>query len=98
MRSQRYKYVRHCASDCLNTHIAGWHISYIYPMQRKSDHKYRGEQFYKMKNYDWWTTVNRWDWRFTDKTSKEDFVFSNMEYTKWRKGHIYEMHNLNHEY
>ena len=99
LRSQRYKYVRHCATDCLIAHVkAGWNIWTYYPMQSVDNHQFRGDQFYKIKNYEWWTTVHRWDWRFTNSFDKENYVFSNMEYTKWRKGRQYEMHNLNHEY
>ena len=98
MRGYRYKFQRHCATDCLHFHKAGWHTGYYYYMQSKDDHQWRGDMPYKMRNYYWWTTVHRWDWRFTDNIDKEDFVFSNMKYTKWRKGPVYEMYNLNHEY
>ena len=89
MRSYRYNYKHHCATDCLHSHIAGWHTHHIYPMQSVDDHQWRGDSFYKMKNYEWWIAIHRWDWRFTNKTDERDFVFSNMEYTKWRKGHQY---------
>ena len=96
MRSQRYKYVRHCATDCLHAHKAGWHVWSCYPMQKIDDHQWHGDMLYKIKHYYWWTTIHRWDWRFTN--NKQNFTISNMEYTKWRKGPKYEMYNLNHEY
>ena len=98
MRSNRYKYRRHCATDCLYAHKAGWHTWYIYPMQKVDDHQWRGDMFYKMKHYEQWHNVHRWDWRFTNNFDRENFTFSNMEYTKWRIGIKYEMGNLNHEY
>ena len=99
MRSYRYKYRRHCATDCLHAHDrAGWHVYTCYCMQKVSDHQWRGDMIYKLKNYHWWTTVHRWDWRFTNDVDRADFVISNMEYTKWRIGPKYEMYNMNHEY
>ena len=97
MRSQRYKYVRHCATDCLHAHEkGGWHVYTFYCMQRVSHHQWRGDMIYKIKNYHWWTTIHRWDLRLTNDIDRVDF--SNMKYTKWRICRKYEMHNMNHEY
>ncbi len=98
MRSQRYKYVRHCATACLHAHRAGWHVYTYYCMQTVGDHQWRGDMIYKLKNYYWWTKVHRWDWRFTNDTDRADFIISNMEYTKRRIGRKYEMYNMNHKY
>ncbi len=56
MRSQKYKCVRHCATDCLHSHDrCGWYTHTTYPMKgtltaqeiykwRTSDNKY---EFYR---------------------------------------------------
>lgn len=94
MRSYRYK--RHRAHDGITAHCigkehywGGW-----YPIRSPE----MRNEYYKVKHYHWWTTVHRWDWRFINSYDKENFVFSNMEYTKWRICKPYEMLNLNHDY
>lgn len=97
MRSQRYKYKRHCASDSLLVHKVGWHIhAGYYPMPSKDG--LTSMEVYRCKNQRWWNIVNRWDWRFVTKYDKNNYVFSNMEYTKKRTCDEYILYNYNHEY
>ena len=91
MRSQRYKYVRYCASDSLVAHDkAGFHVQAgWYPMLMKDGLK--PMEIYKWRNQRWIHTVDRWDWRFTSDYDKENFTISNMEYTKKRCSTKYEL-------
>lgn len=94
MRSYRYK--RHRAHDGITAHCVGGEHYWggWYPIRfSKMRHEY-----YKAKHYYWWSTVHRWDWRFTNDCDRENFVVSNMEYTKWRCADPYEMLNFNHDY
>lgn len=98
MRSQRHKYMRHCASDSLVAHDkAGFHVQAgWYPMKSKDG--LTSMEIYQWRNQRWWHTVNRWDWRFTNQYDKDNYIFSNMEYIKWRKCNEYIFCNYNHEY
>lgn len=100
MRSQRYKYVRHCASDSVVSHSkAGFHMhGGWHPMLTRNGFHLKPMEIYRWRNQRWWHTVHRWDWRFVTKYDKDNYVFSNMEYKKWRRGHQYNFYNLNHEY
>lgn len=94
MRSYRYK--RHRAHDGITAHCIGkehyWGGWYpiCFPEMRN--------EYYKAKHYQWWTTVHRWGWRFTNSYDKDNYIFSNREYTKWRKCIPYTMLNQNHDY
>lgn len=92
MRSQRYKYVRHCASDCLIAHTrAGYHTyGGSYSMLTRGKCYLKPMEIYRWRNQRWWWTVHRWDWRFISS----DII----GYTKWRCADKYEMHNFNYEY
>ena len=71
MRNQRHKYVRHCATDCLDSHDrCGWHTHTTYPMKGALT----AQEIYEWRNFKYWTTVNRWAWRGAYES----------EYTKWR--------------
>lgn len=100
MRSQRYKYKRHCASDSVVSHSkAGFHIhGGWYPMLTRNGFCLKPMEIYKWRNQRWWYTVNRWDWRFVTKYDKDNYTFSNMEYTKKRTCDEYILYNYNHEY
>ena len=89
MRSRRYK--QHRAADGVSAHIAGWHIyGSWYPMNVF----YGNDLFYKMKNIEWWESIHRYIYKFTNDYDAINHVYSNMELCKHRKGSgIYEMSN-----
>lgn len=86
MRSYRYK--RYRAHDGIQAHNYGEHYwGGWYPIRSPE----MRHEYYKAKHYPWWSTVHRWDWRFTNDYDSENFVISNMEYTKWRQCRPYEV-------
>lgn len=94
MRSYRYK--RRRAQDPIVTHDIGHQRMWggWYPLRLPNTRRV----YYKTKHYEWWSTVHRWGYRFVSQYDKENYVFSNMEYTKWRRARPYEMWNCNHDY
>ena len=87
MRSSRYK--RRSAHMSLCVNCSGWHINGgWYPMQ--FDHDFH-EIFYSLKNDEWWQTIYRKAWQFTNDYDKENYIFSNMKYARIRRSIKYEM-------
>ena len=89
MRSQRHKYVRNCATDCLiNKVCAHFHYGYsYYPI--KDEH--RRVEFYMIKNNWWWNKIDNKRLIYNSLYDKENHVISNTHSEKWRIGYQYIM-------
>jgi hypothetical protein len=85
MRSWRYKQRR--AHDAVTAHNYGWNIyGGSYAMQQN-----HMDLFYQIKHYDWWSSVHRWMYRFVTDYDAKNYVYSNMELCKIRRGYRYDM-------
>lgn len=81
MRSRRYK--RHRAADGISAHVTGWHIyGSWYPMNVFDG----GDFFYHIKHMEWWESINRYVYKFVTDYDAKNYIFSNMELCKHRKG------------
>lgn len=80
MRSRRYK--QHHVADSLIIHKSGDHILCEYTFKGP----YKPLEFYKLKNFHWWHSVNRW------------INSQNNKPRKIRCVEKYDFNNLNHDY
>lgn len=92
MRSQRYKYVRNCATDCLiNKVCAHFYYGYSYYPMKDEYRRVMPVEFYMIKNSWWWDKIDNKKLIYDSQYDKENHVFSNSHLEKWRMGYQYIM-------
>lgn len=92
MRSQRHKYVRSCATDCLINKVrAHFHYGYSYYPMKDEYKRVTPVEFYMIKNSWWWDKIDNRRLIYDSPYDKENHVISNSHLGKWRMGYQYTM-------